>query len=181
MPAKSLAQLRKLFTLEKRGELKAGTAEEFAHATPNIKKLPEHVKHYRGGEIQSMKHHSTDGERYGLSRGGKLEKHFAHGGRVENEMGESENEYDHGVGHERYEPEKADHYAHGGEVECPRCGHKFAHGGEVERGEVEDNEHAYADHNYRQLEDIEDDGHGERSAEDKHSRDFARALKLHRR
>jgi hypothetical protein len=44
MPAKSQAQLKKLFVLEKQGKLKKGTAEEFARATPDIKKLPVHVK-----------------------------------------------------------------------------------------------------------------------------------------
>lgn len=44
MPAKSKAQIKKLFAMEKRGELKKGVAEEFARKTPNIKKLPEHVK-----------------------------------------------------------------------------------------------------------------------------------------
>jgi hypothetical protein len=44
MPAKSKAQLRKLFVLEKEGKLAKGKAEEFARETPNIKKLPEHVK-----------------------------------------------------------------------------------------------------------------------------------------
>lgn len=48
MPAKSKAQLRKLFAMEKRGELKKGTAREFADSTPNIKKLPEHVKKTKG-------------------------------------------------------------------------------------------------------------------------------------
>lgn len=44
MPAKSKAQIKKLFALEKRGKLKKGVAEEFARETPNIKKLHEHVK-----------------------------------------------------------------------------------------------------------------------------------------
>ncbi len=44
MPAKSKAQLGKLFVLEKQGKLKKGTAKEFARATPDIKKLPQHVK-----------------------------------------------------------------------------------------------------------------------------------------
>lgn len=43
-PAKSKAQLAKMFILEKEGKVKKGTAKEFADATPNIKKLPEHVK-----------------------------------------------------------------------------------------------------------------------------------------
>jgi hypothetical protein len=44
MPAKSRAQIGKLFSLEKEGKLKKGTAKEFVDSTPNIKKLPEHVK-----------------------------------------------------------------------------------------------------------------------------------------
>ena len=44
MPVKSKAQMKKLFVLEKEGKLKKGVAEEFVRATPNIKKLPEHVK-----------------------------------------------------------------------------------------------------------------------------------------
>ena len=44
MPFKSKAQQKKMFAMEKRGELKKGVAEEFAHETKNIKKLPEHVK-----------------------------------------------------------------------------------------------------------------------------------------
>ena len=44
MPAKSKAQISKLFALEERGELKKGVAKEFADSTPNIKKLPEHVQ-----------------------------------------------------------------------------------------------------------------------------------------
>ncbi len=44
MPAKSKAQIKKLFVLEKQGKVKKGTAKEFADSTPNIKKLPEHIK-----------------------------------------------------------------------------------------------------------------------------------------
>jgi hypothetical protein len=44
MPFKSKAQEKFMFAAEKRGDVKKGTAEEWAHATPNIKKLPEHVK-----------------------------------------------------------------------------------------------------------------------------------------
>ncbi|MFA6132443.1 MAG: hypothetical protein WC869_00350 [Phycisphaerae bacterium] len=43
MPAKSKAQLRLLFAKEDRGELPEGTAKRWAHHTPNIKDLPEHV------------------------------------------------------------------------------------------------------------------------------------------
>ena len=43
MPLHSKAQMRKLFALEEKGQLKKGTAIEFAHATPNISKLPEYV------------------------------------------------------------------------------------------------------------------------------------------
>jgi hypothetical protein len=44
MPLKSKAEMRFLFAKEARGELPKGTALEFAHATPNISKLPEYVK-----------------------------------------------------------------------------------------------------------------------------------------
>ncbi len=44
MPAKSKSQLSKMFVLEKEGKVKPGTAKEWADATPNIKKLPQHVK-----------------------------------------------------------------------------------------------------------------------------------------
>ncbi len=44
MPYKSQAQMRKFFAMEKRGELKKGTAERWAKHTPNIKKLPKRVK-----------------------------------------------------------------------------------------------------------------------------------------
>lgn len=44
MPAKSKAQLKKLFVLEKEGKVKKGTAKEFADSTPSIKSLPEHIK-----------------------------------------------------------------------------------------------------------------------------------------
>lgn len=36
--------MRKFFALEEKGELPNGTAEEWAHETKNIKKLPEKVK-----------------------------------------------------------------------------------------------------------------------------------------
>lgn len=44
MPYKSKAQARAFFAMESRGELPKGTAKEWAHATKDIKKLPEHVK-----------------------------------------------------------------------------------------------------------------------------------------
>lgn len=43
MPFKSKAQQRMMFHLQSAGKLKPGTAEEWAHATKNVKKLPEHV------------------------------------------------------------------------------------------------------------------------------------------
>jgi len=36
--------MRRFFAMEKRGELKKGTARRWAHHTPNIKKLPERVR-----------------------------------------------------------------------------------------------------------------------------------------
>ncbi|MFZ5559822.1 MAG: hypothetical protein ACOZAL_03445 [Patescibacteria group bacterium] len=44
MPYHSKAQQRFFFAKEKRGELPKGTAERWAHETPNIKALPERVK-----------------------------------------------------------------------------------------------------------------------------------------
>jgi hypothetical protein len=44
MPFKSKAQERWMFAAEKRGEVKPGMAEEWAHATPSIKELPQYVK-----------------------------------------------------------------------------------------------------------------------------------------
>src|SRR5262245_51341240 len=43
MPFKSKAQQRFMFAAEERGEVPEGTARRWAHHTPNIKKLPEHV------------------------------------------------------------------------------------------------------------------------------------------
>lgn len=44
MPYKSKAQMRKFFAMESKGELPKGTAKEWAHHTPDIKKLPDHVE-----------------------------------------------------------------------------------------------------------------------------------------
>ena len=44
MPFKSKAQQRFMFAAEERGDVPKGTAEEWAHKTKNIKKLPEHKK-----------------------------------------------------------------------------------------------------------------------------------------
>lgn len=43
MPYKSKPQMRAFFAMEERGELPPGTAERWAHETPNLKKLPERV------------------------------------------------------------------------------------------------------------------------------------------
>lgn len=44
MPFKSRSQMRKFFAMEAEGKLPKGTARTWAHHTPNLKKLPEHVK-----------------------------------------------------------------------------------------------------------------------------------------
>jgi hypothetical protein len=173
MPAKSLAQLRKMFALEKRGEVEPGTAKEMAHATKNIGKLPLHVKHAQGGEVR---HYSSGGERYGMGMGGLTHK-MAHGGHVDNYMHEDENEYDHGVPRERYEPETAMDYAHGGDVTCPACGHQFAHGGMAEEEHmVDENEADYAGGDSREFHGLR--GHADEEGE--HVRRFAHALRTHR-
>ena len=43
IPFKSKTQARFMFAAEARGDVKPGTAEEFAKATPSIKRLPDHV------------------------------------------------------------------------------------------------------------------------------------------
>lgn len=43
-PVHSKSQLRWMFAAEKRGQIPKGMAEEWAHHTKNIKKLPERVK-----------------------------------------------------------------------------------------------------------------------------------------
>lgn len=43
-PFKSIAQMKLFFAKERRGRLPKGTAKRWAHKTPNIKSLPEHVK-----------------------------------------------------------------------------------------------------------------------------------------
>ena len=44
MPFKSKSQQRFMFAAEARGEVKPGTAEKWAHETPNINKLPQKAK-----------------------------------------------------------------------------------------------------------------------------------------
>jgi hypothetical protein len=44
MPFKSKSQARWMFSAEKRGDVKKGEAEKWAHETPNMKYLPEKVK-----------------------------------------------------------------------------------------------------------------------------------------
>jgi len=44
MPFKSKAQVGKMAILEKEGKVKKGTFQEFADATPNMKKLPKKLK-----------------------------------------------------------------------------------------------------------------------------------------
>jgi hypothetical protein len=44
MPFKSKDQQKFMFAAAERGEIPKKTVMEFAHATKNIKKLPEHIK-----------------------------------------------------------------------------------------------------------------------------------------
>jgi hypothetical protein len=43
MPFTSKAQQKKCFAMKGRGQAKGWNCEEWAHKTPNLKKLPEHV------------------------------------------------------------------------------------------------------------------------------------------
>ena len=54
MPYKSKAQMRLFFAKEKAGELPEGTAKQWADETPNIKKLPEHVKKAMLGPFEKI-------------------------------------------------------------------------------------------------------------------------------
>ena len=51
MPFQSKSQERLFWVKEKKGELPKGTAQKWADHTPNIKDLPEHVKHAVFGKI----------------------------------------------------------------------------------------------------------------------------------
>jgi hypothetical protein len=54
MPFKSKAQQRYMFAAEARGDLKKGTAREWAHETKDIKKLPERVKKASFGDLEDL-------------------------------------------------------------------------------------------------------------------------------
>jgi hypothetical protein len=54
MPFKSKAQQRFMFSAEDRGDFPKGTAMEWAHNTPSIKKLPEKVEHKKTAEEIAM-------------------------------------------------------------------------------------------------------------------------------
>ena len=62
MPFKSKAQMGLFFAKEKRGELPKGKAEQWAHETPNIKKLPQYI------------HKGLDAARKAGKKGKKKEK-----------------------------------------------------------------------------------------------------------
>ncbi len=47
MPYRSKRQQRLFFVLQREGRLKPGTALQWAHETPNIRRLPEHVSDRR--------------------------------------------------------------------------------------------------------------------------------------
>lgn len=55
MPEKSKAQVKKMFMLEKEGKLPKGKALQMARETPNIKKLPEHVRKSKSKKIGAKK------------------------------------------------------------------------------------------------------------------------------
>lgn len=51
MPFESLSQVRKFHAMEDRGELPKGTSHRWAKHTPNMKKLPEHVRKEKRAEF----------------------------------------------------------------------------------------------------------------------------------
>jgi hypothetical protein len=62
MPFKSKAQQGFMFAAESRGEIKAGTAERWAHETPDMKDLPERVSGPKKAAFKELKN------RYGGKR-----------------------------------------------------------------------------------------------------------------
>jgi hypothetical protein len=55
VPFKSKSQMRLFFAKEKRGELPAGTAEEWAGETPDIGALPDRKKKARAYAVAKLK------------------------------------------------------------------------------------------------------------------------------
>jgi uncharacterized protein YcfJ len=73
VPFKSKAQMRKFYAMESKGELSKGTAKEWAHKTPNTKKLPEKVNKMKtAAELDEMLRGSgaTTGQAVGAPVGG---------------------------------------------------------------------------------------------------------------
>lgn len=54
-PFKSRSQLRKFGAMVKRGEISQAKFDEWAHATKNIKKLPERVKPKKKSKLAKKK------------------------------------------------------------------------------------------------------------------------------
>jgi hypothetical protein len=54
MPFTSKAQQKKCFAMKGRGQAKGWDCEEWAHATPNLKKLPEHVDGEKKGAAELL-------------------------------------------------------------------------------------------------------------------------------
>jgi len=77
MPFKSKAQQRFMFAAQARGDIKPGTAERFAKATPSIKKLPEYKS--GGGMVGSS---VRTGTRPSQQYGGPVYMYGSQGGPV---------------------------------------------------------------------------------------------------
>jgi hypothetical protein len=77
MPFKSKSQVAACFAKKDRGEAKGWNCEEWAHATPDIKKLPEHKKEKKGAAVDPRlaivarleKQASTTAQRLGIRAG----------------------------------------------------------------------------------------------------------------
>jgi len=61
MPYKSRAQMRAFFAMEGRGRLPKGTVLRWAHHTPGLKGLPEHIRQY------PSKAHKRQGRKHSLA------------------------------------------------------------------------------------------------------------------
>jgi len=77
VPFKSKAQQRKFFAMANRGEISKAKAEEWAHETPDIKKLPEHKKKAENVQEEAKKLHGIDQKVPGFKKSKGLTKKTA--------------------------------------------------------------------------------------------------------
>lgn len=70
MPFQSRAQVRKFYALKAKGEMDQATIDEWAHSTPDIKKLPERKKKLKKTAFWQGFMKAADGADGGMGDGG---------------------------------------------------------------------------------------------------------------